>query len=49
MSIFFDMVEDTIEMFMDDFSVVRDSVKHCLNHLAEFLKRCKDCNLVLNW
>ena len=49
MSIFSDMVEDTIEVFMDDFSVVGDSFDRCLNHLAEVLKRCEDCNLVLNW
>ena len=28
-SIFFDMVEDTIEVFMDDFSVVGDSFDRC--------------------
>ena len=39
MSIFFDMVEATIEVFMDDFSVVGDSFNHCLSHLAEVLKR----------
>ena len=49
MSIFSDMVEDTIEVLMDDFSVVGDSFDHCLSQLAEVLKRCKDCNLVLNW
>ena len=49
MSIFYDIVEDTIEVFMDDFSVVSDSFDHCLYHLTEVLKRCEDCNLVLNW
>ena len=49
MSIFFDIVMDTIEVFMDDFSVVGDSFDCCLSHLAEVLKRCEDCNLVLNW
>ena len=49
MSIFFDMVEDTIEVFMDDFSVVGDSFERCLNNLSKVLKRCEDCNLVLNW
>ena len=48
MSIFSDMVEDTIEVFMDDFSVVGDSFKRCLTNLSEVLKRCEDCNLVLN-
>ena len=49
MSIFSDMVEDTFKVFMDDFSVVGDSLDHCLSHLAEVLKRCEDYNLVLNW
>ena len=30
-------------------SVVGDSFDCCLSHLAEVLKRCEDCNLVLNW
>ena len=48
MSIFSNMVEDTIEVFMDDISVVGDSFEQCLNNLSEVLKRCEDCNLVLN-
>ena len=49
MSIFSGMVEDTIEVFMDDFSVVGDSFERCLNNLSELLNRCEDCNLVLHW
>ena len=49
MSIFSDMVEDIIEAFMDDFSVVGDSFERCLTNLSEVLKRCEDCNSVLNW
>ena len=49
MSIFSYMEEDTIEVFMDDFSVVGDSFERCLTNLSEVLKRCEDCNLVLNW
>ena len=49
MSIFSDIVEDTIDVFMNDFSVVGDSFERCLSHLSECLKRCEDCNLVLNW
>ena len=44
MSIFSDMVEDTIEVFMDDFSVVGDLFERCLTNLSEVLKRCEDCN-----
>ena len=46
MSIFSDIVEDTIEVFMDDFSVVGESFKQCLNNLSEVLKRREDCNLL---
>ena len=49
MSILSDMVENTTEVFIDDFSMVCESFDRCLNHLSEVLKRCKDCNLVLNW
>ena len=48
MSIFSDMMENTIEVFMNDFSVVGDSFEWCLSHSSEVLKRCEDCNLVLN-
>ena len=49
MSIFSNMVEDTIEVFMDDFSVVGDSFEPCLFNLFEGLKRYEECTLVLNW
>ena len=49
MSIFSDMVEDTIEVFMDDLLVVDDSFYQCIGHFAKVLKRCEDCNLVINW
>ncbi|XP_015159022.1 RNA-directed DNA polymerase homolog [Solanum tuberosum] len=39
MSIFSDLVEDTIEVFMDHLSLVGDSFDGCLDHLAEVLKR----------
>ena len=48
MPIFSDMVEDTIEVFMDNFSVVGDSFERCLSHLSEVLNRYEDCHLVLN-
>lgn len=49
MSIFSDIVEDTIEFFMDDFSVFSESFKDCLAHLSYVVKQCEDFNLVLNW
>ncbi|GJU58674.1 reverse transcriptase domain-containing protein [Tanacetum coccineum] len=48
-AIFHDMIEKTIEVFMDDFSVFGDSFSSCLSHLDMMLKRCEDTNLVLNW
>ncbi|GJV22007.1 DNA-directed DNA polymerase [Tanacetum coccineum] len=48
-AIFHDMIEKTMEVFMDDFSVFGDSFSSCLSHLDMMLKRCEDTNLVLNW
>ncbi|GJR15052.1 reverse transcriptase domain-containing protein [Tanacetum coccineum] len=49
MAIFHYMIEETIEVFMDDFSVFGDSFSSCLTHLDKMLKRCEDTNLVINW
>ncbi|GJV25082.1 reverse transcriptase domain-containing protein [Tanacetum coccineum] len=49
MAIFHDMIEKTMEVFMDDFSVFGDSFATCLSNLDKMLKRCEDTNLVLNW
>nr|GEV85608.1 DNA-directed DNA polymerase [Tanacetum cinerariifolium] len=49
MSIFHDIIEKTMEVFMDDFLVFRDSFSSCLTNLDMMLKRCKETNLVLNW
>ncbi|XP_055961915.1 uncharacterized protein LOC130015571 [Mercurialis annua] len=48
-SIFNDMIEDIMEVFMDDFSVFGDSFDKCLVNLERVLKRCEEANLVLNW
>ncbi|GKE85154.1 reverse transcriptase domain-containing protein [Tanacetum coccineum] len=48
-AIFHDMIEKTIEVFMDDFLVFGDSFSSCLSHLDMMLKQCEDTNLVLNW
>ncbi|MFS7949268.1 putative nucleotidyltransferase, Ribonuclease H [Helianthus anomalus] len=48
-AIFHDMIEDSMEVFMDDFSVFGDSFDHCLENLRKMLKRCEETNLVLNW
>ena len=49
MAIFSDMVEKTIEIFMDDFSVMGNSFDNCLTNLRAVLARCEETNLVLNW
>nr|GEU48945.1 reverse transcriptase domain-containing protein [Tanacetum cinerariifolium] len=49
MAIFYDMIEKTIEVFMEDFSVFGNSFETCLSHLEKMLKRCEDTNLCLNW
>ncbi|GKC78804.1 reverse transcriptase domain-containing protein [Tanacetum coccineum] len=49
MAISHDMIEETMEVFMDDFLVFSDSFSTCLSYLYKMLKRCEDTNLVLNW
>ncbi|GJW54088.1 reverse transcriptase domain-containing protein [Tanacetum coccineum] len=49
MAIFHDMIEKTMEVFMDDFLVFGNSFETCLSHLDKMLQRCEDTNLVLNW
>nr|GEX95764.1 reverse transcriptase domain-containing protein [Tanacetum cinerariifolium] len=49
MAIFHDMIEKTMEVFMDDFLVFGNSFQTCLSHLEKMLKRCEDTNLCLNW
>nr|GEV36398.1 reverse transcriptase domain-containing protein [Tanacetum cinerariifolium] len=48
-AIFHDMVEKTMEVFMDDFSVFGNSFENCLSRLDKMLQRCEDTNLSLNW
>ncbi|GJT18209.1 reverse transcriptase domain-containing protein [Tanacetum coccineum] len=49
MAIFHDMIEKTMEVFMDDFSVFGDYFSSCLANLDKMLKRCEDTKLALNW
>nr|GEV70875.1 retrovirus-related Pol polyprotein [Tanacetum cinerariifolium] len=49
MAIFHDMIEKTMEVFMDDFSVFGNSFGTCISHLEKMLKRCEDTNICLNW
>lgn len=47
-TIFNDLLEDIIEVFMDDSFVFRDSFDHYLRNMMKVLKRCEETNLVLN-
>nr|GFB67480.1 reverse transcriptase domain-containing protein [Tanacetum cinerariifolium] len=49
MAIFHDMIEKTIDVFMDNFSVFGNSFQSCISHLERMLKRCEYTNLCLNW
>ncbi|GJR92576.1 reverse transcriptase domain-containing protein [Tanacetum coccineum] len=49
MAVFHDMIEKTMEVFMDDFSVFRNSFRNFLSRVDKMLQRCEDTNLYLNW
>ncbi|RDX86436.1 Retrovirus-related Pol polyprotein from transposon 17.6, partial [Mucuna pruriens] len=48
-SIFLDLLQDCMEVFMDDFTVYADSFDACLENLSKVLRRCIDTNLVINF
>ncbi|RDX83561.1 Retrovirus-related Pol polyprotein from transposon 17.6, partial [Mucuna pruriens] len=48
-SIFLDLLQDCIEVFMDDFTVYTDSFDACLENLPKVLTRCIGTHLVLNF
>ena len=49
LSIFSDMVERIMEVYMDDITVYGESFEKCLVHLETVLHRCIEKNLLLNW
>ena len=49
MSMFSDLVEKAMEIFMEDFSVYGSSFEHCVENLETVLQRCQDKYLALNW
>ncbi|RDX64530.1 Retrovirus-related Pol polyprotein, partial [Mucuna pruriens] len=48
-SIFSDLVQDCMDVFMDDFTVYANSFDACLENLFKVLRRCIDTNLMLNF
>jgi len=49
MSIFLDMIEEIMEVFMDDFSVYGKTFDDSLENLDHVLQRCQEKHLILNW
>ena len=49
MSMFSDLVEEAMEIFMDDLSIFGSIFENCLEILETVLQRCQDKNLALNW
>ena len=49
MSIFLDLAEEVMEIFIDDFTVYGSSFEQCLQNLGTVLHRFQDKNLALNW
>lgn len=43
------IIESSLEYFMDDFSNFGESFKKCMDNLELMLTRCEENNLVLNW
>ncbi|XP_062118890.1 uncharacterized protein LOC133832582 [Humulus lupulus] len=48
MAIFSHMVEKSMEIFMDDFSIFGSSFDECLNHLEAVSQCCEESNMVLS-
>ena len=48
MSIFLDMIEEIMEVFMGDFLVYGKTFDHCLENLDKVLQKCQEKDLVLN-
>ena len=49
LSMFSDMVERIMEVYIDDITVYRGDFEECLTNLEAILQRCIEKNLVLNW
>ena len=49
MSIFSNLAEEVMEIFMGNFTVYGSNFENCLHNLGTVLHRCQDKNLALNW
>nr|GEU66630.1 DNA-directed DNA polymerase [Tanacetum cinerariifolium] len=49
LAIFHDMIEESVEVLMDNFSIFGNYLDNCLNNLDKMLQRCKDANIILTW
>jgi hypothetical protein len=49
MTIFSDLIEKVMEVFMDDFFIYGKTFEDCLANLDKVLMRCQENDLVLNW
>ena len=49
LSMFSDMVERIMEVYMDDITVYGGDFEECVTNLEAILQRCIEKNLVLNW
>ena len=49
LSLFSDIVERFLDIFIDDFSIYGDSFDQCPHYLELVLQRCKEKHLTLNW
>jgi hypothetical protein len=49
MTIFSDLIEKVMDVFMDDFSVYGKIFEGCLANLDKVLKQCQMADLIFNW
>ena len=49
MSMFSDLAEEVMEIFINDFTIYGSSFEQCLQNLGTVLHRCQNKNLALNW
>jgi hypothetical protein len=43
------LIEKSMEVFMNEFSVYGTTFDQCLSNLAKVLQRCEEVNIILNW